>query len=229
MSEEQYFQVTSSKLSDAFPELKHCILSNYDRTLTVKRGAEITRDDDDELLYLAKGKIKAYIYDENGHEQLMYIFIKDTLIFHSISEQFCKNLIALEAASIYGVKYSEVFRFLQQDPVYIERFGRLIAERYGILLQQVLTANHQGAKHKVYAFLISLAHKFGIPQDDGSLLVSKFPTLTDLAAATNVHRSNATAYINDLEAQGIITRDHRKLIINDLDTLEELAERTAAK
>lgn len=229
MSEEQYFQVTSSKLSDAFPELKHFILSNYDRTHTVKRGAEITRDDDDELLYLAKGKIKAYIYDENGHEQLMYIFIKDTLIFHSISEQFCKNLIALEAASIYGVKYSEVFRFLQQDPVYIERFGRLIAERYGILLQQVLTANHQGAKHKVYAFLISLAHKFGIPQDDGSLLVSKFPTLTDLAAATNVHRSNATAYINDLEAQGIITRDHRKLIINDLDTLEELAERTAAK
>lgn len=216
MSEEQYFQVTSSKLSDAFPELKHFILSNYDRTLTVKRGAEITRDDDDELLYLAKGKIKAYIYDENGHEQLMYIFIKDTLIFHSISEQFCN-------------KYSEVFRFLQQDPVYIERFGRLIAERYGILLQQVLTANHQGAKHKVYVFLISLAHKFGIPQDDGSLLVSKFPTLTDLAAATNVHRSNATAYINDLEAQGIITRDHRKLIINDLDTLEELAERTAAK
>ena len=230
MPEQNYFPIGSSQLSDAFPTLKHFILSHYSHTYNVKKSAEIPMaDTGDELLYLAKGKVKNYLYDENGHEQLMYIFIKDTLIFHSISEQFCKNLIALEAASIYGVKYSEVFRFLQQDPVYIERFGRLIAERYGILLQQVLTANHQGAKHKVYAFLISLAHKFGIPQDDGSLLVSKFPTLTDLAAATNVHRSNATAYINDLEAQGIITRDHRKLIINDLDTLEELAEHTAAK
>ena len=227
MSEQNFFPVTSSQLSHDFPELKHFILSNYARSFTAKRGTEITRDDDDELLYLASGKVKAYIYDEDGHEQLMYIFIKDTLIFHSISEQFCKNLVVLEAATIYTIKYSDVFTFLQQDADYIRKFSELIATRYGILLQQILTTNHQGAKNKVYAFLISLAQKFGVPQKDGSLLIAKFPTLTDLAAAVSVHRSNVTAYINELEAQGILTRNRRQLIIHDLAALEKLLEKTA--
>ena len=45
----------------------------------------------------------------------------------------------------------------------------------------MLTTNRLGAKSKVYSFLISLVHKYGTLQEDGSYLVSKFPTLTDLA------------------------------------------------
>lgn len=228
MSEQYYSPVTSSQLSDAFPELKRFILANYNHTITAKRGSAIPHANSDELLYLAAGKVKAYIFDENGHEQLMYIFIKDTIIFHSISDQFCKNLVALEAASIYSVKYDDIFNFLQHDADYIRKFAQLIAARYGILLKQILTTNHQSAKNKVCSFLLDLARQFGQQQSDGSILIAKFPTLTDLAATTNVHRSNVTAYINELEALGIITRSQRQLIINDLPALETQQKKTSA-
>lgn len=55
-------------------------------------------------------------------------------------------------------------------------------------------------------------------------IVSKFPTLTDLASLTDVHRSNVTSYINSLETQGIIHRQKKQLIVNDLEALEALAE-----
>lgn len=229
MSEQNYFPVASSQLSDAFPALKRFILSNYTHTFTVKKGAEIPMaDSNDELLYLVKGKVKNYLYDEDGHEQLMYIFIKDTLIFHTISEQFCKSLVALEPCTIYSVKFTDVFAFLQKDTDYICSFARLIASRYGILLQQILTTNRQCARHKVYDFLYGLATKFGVEQEDGSLLIRKFATLTDIASMLNVHRSNVTSYINELEADGIIARHKRQLFVKDIDALALLVEETSS-
>lgn len=229
MSEQDYFPIASSQLSNAFPALKQFILANYIHTTTVKRGAEIPMaDSGDELLYLAKGKVKNYLYDEDGHEQLMYIFIKDTLIFHTIGEQFGKTLVALEPCTIYSVKFSDVFAFLQTDADHIRSFVQLIASRYGILLQQVLTTNRQGARHKVYDFLLGLAQKYGVRQEDGTILVNKFATLTDIASMLNVHRSNVTSYINELEAQGVIARRNRQLHVLDLDKLTALCEEAAS-
>lgn len=189
-----------------------------------KGGQVPLADNPDELLYLATGKVKAYMFDDEGHERLLYIFIKDTLIFHSVSEQYCKNLVTLEKATLYSIPLTDVFAFLQSDAAFIRKYSALIAARYGILLQQVLTTNRLGAKSKVYSFLISLVHKYGTLQEDGSYLVSKFPTLTDLASLTDVHRSNVTSYINSLETQGIIHRQKKQLIVNDLEALEALAE-----
>lgn len=225
MSDQTFLPIESSRLSDFFPELKHFILANYSRTFTIKKGGQVPlADNPDELLYLATGKVKAYIFDDEGHERLLYIFIKDTLIFHSVSEQYCKNLITLEKATLYSIALTDVFAFLQSDAAFIRKYSALIAARYNILLQQVLTTNRLGAKSKVYAFLISLAHKYGSTQADGSLVVNKFPTLIDVASLTDVHRSNVTSYINALETQGIIRRQKRQLIINDLEALEALAE-----
>lgn len=225
MSDQTFLPIESSRLSDFFPELKHFILANYSRTFTIKKGGQVPlADNPDELLYLATGKVKAYMFDDEGHERLLYIFIKDTLIFHSVSEQYCKNLITLEKATLYSIALTDVFAFLQSDAAFIRKYSALIAARYNILLQQVLTTNRLGAKSKVYAFLISLAHKYGSTQADGSLVVNKFPTLTDVASLTDVHRSNVTSYINALETQGIIRRQKRQLIINDLEALEALAE-----
>lgn len=227
MSEHNYFPVTSSRLSNDFPELKHFILENYSRTATIKRGTNIRHDNNEELFYLASGKIKSYAYDENGHEQLMYIFIKDTLIFQSISEHFCKNLVVLENATLYSINYDDVFKFLQTDTNYIRKFINLIATRYGILLQQILTTNRQSAKAKIYSFLLSFADQFGVLQSDDTILLSKFPTLTDIAATTNVHRSNVTAYINELESAGILIRQNHQLIIKDIDALKIQLEETS--
>ena len=164
------------------------------------------------------------MFDDEGHERLLYIFIKDTLTFHSVSEQYCKNLIALEKATLYSISQTDVFAFLQSNTSFIRKYAALIAARYSILRQQVLTTNRLDAKSKVYSFLISLVHKYGTLQEDGSYLVSKFPTLTDLASLTDVHRSNVTSYINSLETQGIIHRQKKQLIVNDLEALEALAE-----
>lgn len=227
MTEQAFFPIISGDLTNTFPELKQFILNNYIRTDTIKKGGEILFPEKYIFLYLSKGKVKAYMFDESGHERLMYIYIKDTLIFHPVSDDFGKNLVPLEETTLYSVSDMSVFKFLQQDPNYIRAFMRMIGTRYGILLQQALTNHQQNAKHKVYTFLLTLASHYGKPQADGTTLINKLPTLTDMASIVNVHRSNVTAYFNELECKGILKRQKHQLIVYDMDALEDLVADSA--
>ena len=227
MTEEVFFPIISGALTNTFPDLKQFILNNYTHTDTIKKGGDILFPEEYTFLYLSKGKVKAYMFDESGHERLMYIYIKDTLIFHPVSDDFGKNLVVLEEATLFSVSDLAVFEFLQKDPNHIRAFMRMIGTRYGILLQQALTNHLQNAKHKVYTFLLTLATHYGKPQPDGSILVNKLPTLTDMASIVNVHRSNVTAYFNELESKGILKRQKHQLIVYDMDTLEDLVADSA--
>ena len=227
MTEQAFFPIISGDLTNTFPDLKQFILNNYTHTDTIKKGGDILFPEEYTFLYLSKGKVKAYMFDESGHERLMYIYIKDTLIFHPVSDDFGKNLVVLEEATLFSVSDLAVFEFLQKDPNHIRAFMRMIGTRYGILLQQALTNHLQNAKHKVYTFLLTLATHYGKPQPDGSILVNKLPTLTDMASIVNVHRSNVTAYFNELESKGILKRQTHQLIVSDMDTLEDLVADSA--
>ncbi len=227
MTEQAFFPIISGDLTNTFPDLKQFILNNYTHTDTIKKGGDILFPEEYTFLYLSKGKVKAYMFDESGHERLMYIYIKDTLIFHPVSDDFGKNLVVLEEATLFSVSDLAVFEFLQKDPNHIRAFMRMIGTRYGILLQQALTNHLQNAKHKVYTFLLTLATHYGKPQPDSSILVNKLPTLTDMASIVNVHRSNVTAYFNELESKGILKRQKHQLIIYDMDALEDLVADSA--
>lgn len=227
MTEQAFFPIISGDLTNTFPDLKQFILNNYTHTDTIKKGGDILFPEEYTFLYLSKGKVKAYMFDESGHECLMYIYIKDTLIFHPVSDDFGKNLVVLEEATLFSVSDLAVFEVLQKDPNHIRAFMRMIGTRYGILLQQALTNHLQNAKHKVYTFLLTLATHYGKPQPDGSILVNKLPTLTDMASIVNVHRSNVTAYFNELESKGILKRQKHQLIVYDMDTLEDLVADSA--
>lgn len=222
MSIPDFFPIVSNNLSVNFPELRHFILTNYMQSSMIKKGREITFNSKEDLIYLANGKVKAYLYDQDGHERMLYIFIKDTMIFQSVSPQFYKKLIVYEGASIYYVEKNLLFSFLQTDPIFIEKYTEIIASRYGILMQQILSNDNQCAKQKVISFLYSLTFKFGERCEDGTFFITKFPSLTDIGALTNVHRTNVSAYINELESLNIISRKEKKLIVNDIDMLKKM-------
>ena len=106
----------------------------------------------------------------------------------------------------------------------MEKYISLIASRYGIIMQQMLLSNHECAKYKVLSFLYSLAIKYGTKQKDGSIYINKIPSLTDIGALTNVHRTNVSAYINELESLKIISRYNHSLTVYNIEIFEKIIE-----
>lgn len=228
MSIQEFLPIISNNLSTYFPELKQFILAHYTKVSTIKKGHEILISNKTPFLYLAKGKVKAFLYDQNGHGQLMYIYFSDTIIFQPASEQFYKKLIILDNVTVYYINKDLLYSFLQNNISYLDKYTQLIASRYGILLQHILISSNEHAKYKVLSFVYTFTEKFGIPQPNASILVEHFPSLVDIGALTNVHRTNVSAYINELENLHIIHRDKNTLIVYDLPTLRKILEETSS-
>lgn len=224
MLEKPYCTILSNQISTDFPELKSFILKNHLRQAFFKKGAVIPPVPKDQLMYMVSGSIKSYMCDENGDERLVFILLDDTIVFSAVDDYFLKTLVAQEPITAYYVDRQAVLVFLQGDSEYIKKYCRIINARYGALLQQALSVNHCSAKYKVYSFIHQLAQKYGTVSPNGQITISNFPTFTDIASITGVHRSNATSYINELRAQEVIDRDKTLFIIKDMPLLEKIID-----
>lgn len=224
MLEKPYCSVLSNHISTDFPELRSFILKNYAKQITYRKNTIIQPIPKEWLMYMTTGSIKSYMCDENGDERLVYILLADTIVTSTIHDYFLKTLITQEPVSAYYIERDRVFTFLQQDKNYISKYNQILHARYGALLQQALSVNHCSAKYKVYSFISQIAQKYGSVNPAGQIVISNFPTCTDIASITGVHRSNATSYINELKAQDILTREKSQLIIKDMAGLQKIIQ-----
>lgn len=223
MIEKPFSPVYSNRLSKTFPELKQYILTNFTSKQLLKKGEEVPYAPKDTLLYVKSGSVKSYICDESGEERLMYIFLEDSVVFYHFHEYFIKRLLINETAEIYSVAIPEIMKFLQAKPEYILAWTGIVSSRYGVLLQNMLSINHCSAKHKVYSFIYQLALKYG-KQNGQQYTIKTFPSSTDVASITGVHRSNATTYINELQSQDVLKKEKNTLVIYDLDLLKNIID-----
>ena len=223
MIEKPYCAVLSNHISEKFPALRQFILENYSQRVFYKKGEEISSLFNDYVIYLLTGSVKSYLCNENGEERLMYILLDDTIIFNSVNEQFLKTLIVSHPAETFYIEHKKILNFIREDIDFISKYTELITARYGILMQQLLSLNHCSAKHKVYSFIYQLALKYGTVQPSTNYIyIKNFPSFTDIASITGVHRSNATSYINELKAQDIVGKDKNHFIIKDLQLFEKI-------
>lgn len=223
MSEKPYCPVMSNHISVEFPELSDFILENYHQQISLKAGETLPAGSPNEILYITEGSIKSYICDENGDERLMYILLSDTIVFGAVDTYFLKTFVVQEAAKGFLISHQKVLEFIQKDTMYIRSYIRICNSRYGILLQQMLSINHCSAKHKVFSFILQVAQKYGeADAATGNIIITKFPSITDIASITGVHRSNTNSYISELREQNIVTKEKNNFIIHDIALLKKI-------
>ena len=225
MIEKPFSPVLSNHLTTTFPQLKDYIIKNHTLKQTYKKGEILPTFKEDFLLYISQGSIKSYICDDSGEEKLMYILLEDTLIFGSFHDYFLKKLLVQEPITAYYIPANDIYEFLRTDIEYIKNWSLIIISRYGILLQNQLSINHCSSKHKVYSFIYQLALKYGSAGANQNIITIKnFPSYTDIASITGVHRSNTTTYINELIVQNVLAKKQPDLIIKDMALLEQIID-----
>jgi CRP-like cAMP-binding protein len=75
---------------------------------------------------------------------------------------------------------------------------------------------------KIATTLISCANKFGEIQKNNSTIIDIPLTHKDIATLVGITRETTSLEMKKLEKQGFISRDGRRLIINNVKKLEEV-------
>ena len=223
MTEKTHCAVMSNHIQRDFPALAEFIKQNCSHKVFYRKGQTIPPLPPTQIMYLLQGSLKSYICNEHGDERLMYMLLEDSIVFGNIDDYFLKTLIVQDPAQILFIDHNAVLQFIQTDIAYIRQYIRICTSRYGVVLQQMLSINHCSAKYKVFSFILQLAQQYGIVDKEADVIIIKnFPSVTDIASITGVHRSNANSYITELKEQNVVSKNKNDFIIKDLALFKKI-------
>lgn len=220
----------ASKVSifSILPEEQLAEITDKINIITYKKGEKLFFEGDisDKLFLINKGKIKAFRYNKDGKEQIIYILAEGDFIgdMSLIKEgQFKFNAEAMEDSSICILTKDDFDKILLNNPEIALKILKVIYDRVANLEDQVQRLGTKDIESRLAGLLLSLIQEFGTPKD---MIVELETPLSreDMANYIGSTRETVSRKLSVLQDEGIIELiGNKKIIIKELNKLEDLA------
>ena len=117
----------------------------------------------------------------------------------------------------------ETFReLLQEHPEVASRIMVHMAQIIRASTERIMDLSTLGANNRVYAELLRLA-KPGI-RDDNTAMIQPIPIHGDIASRVSTTRETVARVLGDLSRTDLVKREDDRLIILDVERLEDMIE-----
>jgi len=179
-------------------------------------------DHPEKIATLTDGLLKVFLADETGEERFMWLLEPYSLIQTRNNCPFTHTLIAIQNAKLLLVDKTLFLHEVRQSETLFQFYESDIYQRYTYCVEKLIVTDIHNSQFKVYSFLLHLAHRYGTPQTDGSILIENIITRNDISSITGVHRTNIIKYLTHLEQLHIIDKDRKYICIKNLPALEQL-------
>lgn len=213
---------------DFFPYIKgqeeylaDYFVRNSFKAKVIKKGDELEVPPKENICFIMKGRLKVYMINDLGDERLMWFLEEGNIIPNLMTDSFAKRVIADEDCEIYYMNTNTYYDYVLQNKEHMKVFIDSFYSRYGFLVQQLLNAESENARLKVYKFIYQLATRYGKTQANGEIMIENFPSRNDISSITGVHRSNVTRYITELEKACIVKKHKLQLSVSNLEQLKQ--------
>ncbi len=205
------------KIEEFFTQYKH---QSY------KKGELLIRADDEPpgVFYLKEGFVKQYAISKKGDELVINVFKPIAFFPMSWAINSTSNKYFFEAMTglnIYRAPRKETINFLKNNPdVLYDLMSRVYKGVDGVLTRITYLMSGNAYARLVDELLI-YAKRFGKGENTITLAVTE----KDIASQSGLTRETVSREMKILKDKRIIVSDNHKLIINDLQKLEdELAD-----
>ena len=175
------------------------------------------------VIYLKRGYLRIYSTNMHGEELFNGFIPQHSILMTSPGVEnlgkysICNNYTEAIYASLndyltFLQSSSELILHQIHEAHYRRNFNDI--PRYASL--------NQSACVKVYIYLYYLAKNFGEKTKDnsGKVIIQNAISAKDIANYFGLHPNNVITFINELKKQGIISKEKKDIIINDLNVLE---------
>jgi CRP-like cAMP-binding protein len=170
------------------------------------------------IYFLKRGKVKIVSFSEDGKE-LIHGFLKAGEIFGELAlagENRRENFaMVTEDSLICQVSVSKFEQILKNNPMLTLEVTKLIGFRLKRIRTRLERMWFKSTENRIKFLLQELAEDHGIKTEEGIeiSLRLKHQEIASLAATT---RQTATTILNNLEKQGEIEYDRRRILIKNL-------------
>lgn len=170
------------------------------------------------LVIIIKGK--ASVTKKSGNQEILMSILSASDIFGMATlfyekENYLTEITALEKVTMAVIDKENLMKIFSEFPKVSENYITILSEKIHFLNKKISTYTKQENIQKVAAFIIQNMNE---EKTQAALPYS----ITSVADALNMGRASVYRSFECLENEGIISRDGKNIIINNITALENI-------
>lgn len=191
---------------------------------TFKKGSPlyVPNDLSDRIFFIAEGRIKISVMNEDGKEITKAILSKGEVFgeLAMVGEQIRHDFAtALEDTTICIVTLEELRGLMRERHELNLFFMKMFGARQLEMERRLESLVFRDSRSRIVEFLVSLVHSKG--QRVGyEWVVRQFLTHQEIANLTATSRQTVTTTLNDLRYKKLLVFNRSRLLVRDLEKLE---------
>lgn len=195
--------------------------------LTYKRGEFIIRPGEAPpgVFYIEAGQVKAYNISKYGEENLL-IIRKEHEIFPLIwaitGQERHIMYQAIGPTTVRRIDQSEFLKLLHKHPDIAPVILDMVTEMYRIHSERILSLEYRTVRERLVSFLLSMDDRFGLPAENGTVVINAPLRQQDIASSINASRETTSRELAALERKGLIKNGQGYITLTDLEKLKNL-------
>lgn len=132
------------------------------------------------------------------------------------------SVMALEEARIASLPADQFYEMVLEHPAIAWKLMKHLAHLVRNSTIRIMDLSTLGANNRIHADLLRMARK--VTEDDMTAEISPIPVHSVVASRVSTTRETVARVMNDLARKGIVERQKNKLVVKDLERLEDMVE-----
>lgn len=207
------------------------VFKNSDKLSNIFISSELTRQvspkskmffpDNDYIYFVESGLVKIYVIDQKGFERFLWIIGPGSFI-PTYSVSLLKRLCPLTNTTFRLIPKKNLVGYFAEDPYLFDDFMGQIYQRYDRNLISYIDRVNFPARVRFLELLYDVGTLSGKQKYNVSL--KNYLTRQDMATYVGLHITNVSKMLQDFEAEQLIIREGRKIVIRDMDQIRQLLD-----
>lgn len=198
-----------------------CVWRRYE-----PQEAIIDRDSDSrDVFFITEGLVRVVNYSFSGRE-VTFDDIPAGSVFGELSaldgQPRSANVIALEATTAASMTPAVFRDVLLDHPRMAVNLALRLSNIIRASVDRIMDLSTLGANNRVHAEILRLARARA--DADGRAVISPVPIHSDIASRVSTTRETVARVLSELNRKGLCTRAGDRLIVTDIERLEEMVE-----
>lgn len=176
------------------------------------------------IFYLKTGKVKKYKVDNDGREQIIYIYNTGEFFGYSAilsNESYGDTTQAIENSVIAFISKEDFLKILDQSVVFSRLLLKSLSHEFSVMANLMTVLSQRTVRERVALSLLILHKKYhsNIPEEHVYISLSR----TDLANMVGTANETLARILHDFRQDGLIVMDGRKIQLTNLKKLIHIA------
>ncbi|WP_412850516.1 Crp/Fnr family transcriptional regulator [Chryseobacterium sp. PMSZPI] len=220
------FIFNNQYLFDELPEHDKNLLIGAMKTKNYRKNDAIFTDGTkpNGIYYLNEGKIKKYKVDNDGREQIIYIYSSGEFFGYSAilsNESYGDTTSTLENSVISFISKDNFLEILSQSSVFSRLLLKSLSHEFSVMANLIAVLSHRTVRERAALSLLILHDKYKSGNHDDEVLISL--SRVDLANMVGTARETLARILNDFKQENLIKTEGRKIQIIDHKKLIHVA------